>query len=674
VAVPPDASVVDAHRGLSEVSAESLQHQIEIQTVLLDQVQDAILTVDREFKITYCNGAWERLFGWSSQEAIGQPYGHVAGTVVSQEDRAAIHREILGRGSWNGEIICTNRAGAQFVVHVSWSVIRDSSGNVQCIMGIHRDMTAPKQMEQRLRATEDRLRLAQDTLGVGTWEGDFGSGMPKCSDQLLRLYGFQGNAGAFTFEDWLNCVHPEDRARMSAAAAELRTRREAFVAQFRVVWPDGSVHWILDRSQVALDEGGRPARIIGVSVDITEQKVVESASAQLAAIVECADASIISTSLDGEVLTWNRGAERLHGYTADEMLGRSVSVLVPADGVEEWEAIQEKLRRGESVNHAEMTRLTKSGDRIEVLLTISPIWDRNGAVQGTAGVGFEITQVKQLERQLAQTQKLESIGQLAAGIAHEINTPIQYIGDNAKFLEDAFRDMVKFATARGESKDSPGSEVSELGDFKQETLDEGVFEYLRDEVPKAIEQLLEGVDHVARIVRAMKEFSHPGQVEKAAVDINHAIESTILVSKNEWKYVADVTTDLDRELPPVACLAGEFNQVILNLIVNAAHAIADANQETGGRGAIHISTRKAGPCVEIRVKDTGCGIPKAIQSKVFDPFFTTKPVGKGTGQGLAIAHSVIVQKHNGSIQLESEPGSGTTFVIRLPLECELEAA
>ena len=170
----------------------------------------------------------------------------------------------------------------------------------------------------------------------------------------------------------------------------------------------------------------------------------------------------------------------------------------------------------------------------------------------------------------------------------------------------------------------------------------------------------------------MKEFSHPGPVEKMPVDINRAIESTILVSKNEWKYVAEVTTDLDRELPPVPCLAGEVNQVILNLIVNAAHAIADANKDSGGKGSIHISTRNCSECVEIRVRDTGCGIPKAIQSKVFDPFFTTKPVGKGTGQGLAIAHSVIVQKHNGTIQFESEPGSGTTFVIQLPLACELE--
>ena len=171
----------------------------------------------------------------------------------------------------------------------------------------------------------------------------------------------------------------------------------------------------------------------------------------------------------------------------------------------------------------------------------------------------------------------------------------------------------------------------------------------------------------------MKEFSHPGPVEKMPLDINRAIESAILVSKNEWKRLADVTVDLQPDIPPVPCIRGEFNQVILNLIVNAAHAIADVVKDSGKKGLIHITTSIADGSVEVRVSDNGCGIPESIQSKVFDPFFTTKPVGKGTGQGLSIAHAVIVQKHHGVIRLESEPGRGTTFVIQLPLAYELEA-
>ena len=411
---------------LDLTEARQSRQQIEIQTSLLGQVQDAILTVDQEFRITYCNNAAEQLFGWSAQEAFGQHYRTIAGTVVSQAEREAIHQEILSRGSWNGEIICTDRTGKQFVVHLSWSVIRDDQGNVQRVIGIHRDLTAPKQMEQALRATEDHFRLAQDALGVGTWEWDFGKGLPKSSDQFLRLYRFQGEAGDFTLEEWLSRVHPEDRARVSAEAVALWSCKELFVSQFRVVWPDGSIHWILDRSTVAFGARGEPLRAMGVSVDITEQKLSEAASAQLAAIVECADASIISTNLNSEVVTWNRGAERMYGYTANEMVGRTMTSLVPADRLEEWAAVQEEWRRGESVNHLETIRLTKSGELIHVLLTISPIRDRTGSVMGMALVSWDITQVKKLESQLAQAQKLEAIGQLAAGIAHEINTCLLY--------------------------------------------------------------------------------------------------------------------------------------------------------------------------------------------------------------------------------------------------------
>jgi len=193
-------------------------------------------------------------------------------------------------------------------------------------------------------------------------------------------------------------------------------------------------------------------------------------------------------------------------------------------------------------------------------------------------------------------------------------------------------------------------------------------EYLADEVPKAVQQGLEGVGRVASIVSAMKEFSHPGAKEKAHVDLNHAIETTVTIARNEWKYVADTELDLDPQLPPVPCLPGEFNQVILNLIINAAHAIADVvGDGSRGKGTITITTRRQNNEAEIRIQDTGKGIPEKARDRVFDPFFTTKAVGKGTGQGLAIAHSVVVDKHGGSIAFETAEGKGTEFVIRLPL-------
>ncbi|MGB0104699.1 MAG: ATP-binding protein, partial [Candidatus Sulfotelmatobacter sp.] len=199
--------------------------------------------------------------------------------------------------------------------------------------------------------------------------------------------------------------------------------------------------------------------------------------------------------------------------------------------------------------------------------------------------------------------------------------------------------------------------------------------YLLEEIPKAIEQTLEGVTRVSQLVSAMKEFSHPGTKEKTPLDLNHAIQSTITVARNEWKYVADVETEFDPSLPLVSCQPGEFNQVILNLIVNAAHAIAEVVGKNGSqKGKIKVQTRDCQEWVEIRIQDTGSGIPEKARARIFDPFFTTKKIGKGTGQGLAIARSVVVDKHDGSIHFETEEGKGTTFIIRLPYDGKVLAA
>ncbi len=282
----------------------------------------------------------------------------------------------------------------------------------------------------------------------------------------------------------------------------------------------------------------------------------------------------------------------------------------------------------------------------------------------------EMAERKRMEHELAQAQKMESIGHLAAGIAHEINTPAQYVGDNTRFLRDVFAsvdgllgdlDRMLEAAKRREISEALIAEV----DANVRKADVA---YVKAEAPKAIQQSLEGIERVATIVRAMKEFSHPGNGHKQLVDLNRAIESTLTVSRNEWKYVADLVTDFDPGLPPVFCLPGDFNQVILNLVVNAAQAIATVvENDPQRRGTITVRTRQAGDWAEIRVEDTGTGIPADIRHKVFDHFFTTKAVGKGTGQGLAIAHAVVVRKHGGTIRFESEEGKGTTFIVRVPI-------
>jgi signal transduction histidine kinase len=278
--------------------------------------------------------------------------------------------------------------------------------------------------------------------------------------------------------------------------------------------------------------------------------------------------------------------------------------------------------------------------------------------------------LQQTQSQLLHAQKMESIGQLAAGVAHEINTPIQYIGDNVRFLRGSLQEIIQMlVTSRELLAAARNHTVSpELLAQAEKHLAEDGADFLIDQIPAAINESLEGVDHVAEIVRAIKEFSHPGVKEQAQLDINQAIRTTLTITRNEWKHVANVATDFAPDLPWVLCCPGQINQVLLNLIVNAAQAIADTpTVSQGGKGNIKIGTRRVEQSIEIRISDTGPGIPETIRDKIFDPFFTTKPVGKGTGQGLFIAHDVIVKKHKGTISFETELGQGTTFFICLPI-------
>ena len=282
-------------------------------------------------------------------------------------------------------------------------------------------------------------------------------------------------------------------------------------------------------------------------------------------------------------------------------------------------------------------------------------------------------ELQDTQTQLLAAQKLEAIGSLAAGIAHEINTPIQYVGDNIRFLQESAEAVGTVIAAIGpmiEAVES-GAAGSEVAARFREVEAEADLDFIREEVPLAIEQSLEGIDRVAEIVRAMKEFAHPGSADKAPIDINRNIETTVAVAKNEWKYVADLTLNLDPELPEVPALAGPLNQSLLIMVVNSAQAIGDTiDAASGERGAISISTYVEDADAVISIADNGPGIPEKILDRIFDPFFTTKDVGKGSGQGLSIARSVIVDKHGGRLDVETVDGSGTTFIIRLPLDKE----
>jgi PAS domain S-box-containing protein len=277
------------------------------------------------------------------------------------------------------------------------------------------------------------------------------------------------------------------------------------------------------------------------------------------------------------------------------------------------------------------------------------------------GVLRDVTDRRNLELELQQAQKLEAVGRLAAGVAHEINTPIQFVSDNVHFLGTALGDLTALAATWSAMRKELPAPLAKRLEKAEEQAD---LDYLREHGPRAVERSKEGLNRVSAIVRSIKTFAHPDQTEMVAADLNQALESTLTIARNEYKYVADVETSFGA-LPPVLCHLGEINQVFLNVLVNAAHAIADKVGQSGERGTIKVATRAEADCVVISIADSGTGIPEGVRERIFDPFFTTKEVGRGTGQGLAISRSVV-DKHHGSLRFATELGKGTTFFITLP--------
>jgi PAS domain S-box-containing protein len=474
--------------------------------------------------------------------------------------------------------------------------------------------------------------------------------------------------------DFVAYVAPEDRQRVAGYYYK-RLRGEPVPEQYRVdLIACSGQRLTADVKPCLITYRGQPATLVVIR-DITQQhhaeQALQRAHQQTTRLLHAIPSLLIGLDAQRTVVWWNTTAERLLGRPAAAVLGQPlVACGLPWQAAPLLQGLETCQETGATVRLEDMALQYADGTAGILGMSISFVATPQDEELHFLLMGQDITARRQLERQLARGQKLEAIGQLAAGIAHEINTPTQYIGDNIRFLQEAFQALeallaqhqILLHTARAGTL-SPAL----LGEMETAAarLD---MAYLVAEIPPALQQSLEGVERVTTIVRAMKDFSHPGAGQKTPIDLNRAIESTITVARNEWKYVAEVALALDPSLPLVPCVPDDINRVVLNLIVNAAHAIADvADTAREGKGCITVRTGQDGEAIVLSITDTGTGIPEGIRDRIFDPFFTTKDVGQGTGQGLAIAHDVVVQKHGGTITFDTVEGEGTTFIVRLPL-------
>ncbi len=430
----------------------------------------------------------------------------------------------------------------------------------------------------------------------------------------------------------------------------------------------------MERERLARQEAERLLDERSRQLEQANQKLLETSYAyedqirKTRAIVDSAAEAIVIFDGRGAIESFNPAAEALFGCSAEDARGWNITHFLPDVP---FGTVDEERGEGQILwtdDMGEVTGRKADGSDLPIELVIGSF--AHDSQHFFTAMMRDLTRRKQLETQLHHAQKMESVGQLAAGIAHEINTPIQYVGDNTRFLKTSFDDMLhlveRFQALIDElPADSPSAAIVEEIRALEDAID---FKFLQEEVPAAISQTLEGAESVAKIVRAMKDFSHPGTEEKQQINLNQAVESTLIVSKNVWKYCCNLETDFEADLPLVPCLPGDLNQAILNLVTNAAHAIQTrlANSQST-RGTLSVRTRRDGESAVIEVADTGTGIPESIRNRIFDPFFTTKPMGLGTGQGLAITYNIIVEKHGGELTFESEVNVGTTFRVRLPL-------
>jgi PAS domain S-box-containing protein len=416
------------------------------------------------------------------------------------------------------------------------------------------------------------------------------------------------------------------------------------------------------------------ARTSELRHELDERRRMEAAlrasESEFAAIFKTASDGIVIIDEDATIVRCNSAVRKMTGKSAEELAGSSfVSLLGEVKDCPPEKIFLDLLEKVDCRSAQEL-ELKGDGQHVVPVLVSTSEFFSGGQRRFTVTLR-DMTEQKQMQRELNQAQKLESIGQLAAGIAHEINTPMQCVSGNVEFLRSCYNRLFEVLDRYQEYLNGPELSWQERKEMMDRLNSECRYDHIRQQAPPAIEEAAEAVTKVIEIVRAMKAMSHPGTEEKVVTDVNQLIRSASTISRNRWKYTADLEFDLEESLPEVLALSAEINQVLLNLIVNAADAVVEkVGQDSAIRGKIIVRTRSAKDGVIIEVQDTGCGMTNEVKQKIFDPFFTTKDVGKGTGQGLAITYDAVVNKHGGQIFVDTILGEGSTFSVWLPLEPE----
>ena len=653
---------------LSEPIIKEIQQSEKQYRDVVEGARNLILRVREDGTVLFANSYANTMFYPDSGSLVGQDFSEYIVKDASTGVRDVLMAMVESQKFQYGTEV---RLPSGVHKWISWGArVISEEGQPTEWLCIGNDSTSEHLANDARREVEERFRGIAKASPVGIVITNMEGSLLYANEQMHQLTG--ASSVELAGRGWIQRIHPDDRIAILDSwfsSSSVRKRRR----ELRMLSRKREIFWVFGQIVELKDSNENVVGNVLTFTDITQIKAAELAKSRLSAAIEQAGEMVIITDLEANITYVNPAFEKTTGYERDEVVGKNPRLLNSGEqDAAFYEELWGTVTRG-NVWSGRSLNLKKNGQRYTQDFSIGPIRDEHDIIIGYVGVARDVSDQLVIEAQLRQSQKLESIGELAAGIAHEINTPTQYVSSNIQFLKDSFitydkmldqcRDLVE-----GVMKLEETPSCTSLRDFAENLLDEKELEYLKEDIPQALSESEAGLKRVAEIVRSVKQLAHPGEMNKSYHQLNEIAKDAVTVSANEWKYVAEVKSDFDDDLPPVYCLKGEIGQVVLNLIVNGAHAIEKKKQTSDEQGVISIKTYQAGDMAVLEVSDTGTGIPQDVMGKIFDPFFTTKEVGKGTGQGLAIAHNVVVNMHGGNIDVLTEPDVGTTFVVRLPFD------
>jgi PAS domain S-box-containing protein len=593
---------------------------------ILESITDGFLALDRQWRFMYVNREAEQLLGKSKQSLLGENIWDKFPEAVGSTFYRQLDKSMSTQAANTFEAFYPPLR-RWFELH-AYPSAEGLSVYFRDVTDRHESEEALRRSEEALRLSQQRLLLAHKTAQFSSWEWDLATGDMNWYEGSGAAYGIAEGECHLTYANWLQRIHPEDREQVKQAIAGGIDAGRDVDWEFRVVWPDSSIHWLTGRGQVFHDAEGKPVRMIGTSMDVTSRKRVEETVLELASIVECSSDAIVSVSLDGIIRTWNSGAEKIYGFTSSEAIGKSYLLVMAAGAPDDIQQNLEWIKRGERINNLEAVRRTKSGELIQISVTMSPIRNTAGKILGFSTISRDITEKKRVEQVLRLNEKLAATGRLAASIAHEINNPMATLTD------------VVFLLSRGAQLDEHARgyleiaerEVSRISSITTQML--SLYREASEPVPVHLSEVLE---------EALSLYARRIESENISVEFRNGVKAV------------------------VHAFPAEMRQVFSNLIANALDA-------AGRNGIVKLRvvhardwSNRESPGIRVLVADNGCGIPAEHRSKLFQPFFTTKGE-KGTGLGLWVTHGII-QKHGGSVRVRSSsiPGrSGTCFSVFLP--------